>query len=305
MPRAISARAASTLPTRIRLVVKRTVWGIKRGDVYALSWARRGVSRMPVRVLDVDEGTRTDSKIGLLVTQDLSGMADASYIRPVLTAWVPPDTAPKPLPAQAVHEASYRDLAGHLNAADLAAVETDAGYVVTLGARPSGPAYNYVIAARTSGAPFKEVGSGDFSPTGVLVDAITKTSTVVTLQSGLDLDLVQIGSQMLIDTECCRVDAINVATGVVTIARGCVDTVPAAHEVGARVWFADAYNGSIPTEYTAGETVDVKLLCRTMRGTLDQALATTLSVTLDQRQSRPYPPGRVRVAGVVAPVSVA
>lgn len=295
---------ASMLPSRIRLTVKRSLWGIKRGDVYALSWARRGVVRMPVRILEVDEGTRTDSKIGLLVTQDLSGMADASYIRPVVSSWVPPDTAPKPLPAQDVFEASYRDLAATLMPADLAAVEADAGYLIALGARPSGPAYNYIISTRTGSAAFVDVGSGDFSPTGVLAAAIGKTDTTITVQSGRDLELVQVGSQVKIDVECCRVDAINPTTGAVTIARGCVDTVPAVHSAGARVWFTDVYNGAIPTEYTGGETVDVKLRCRTSRGTLDPALATTLTVTLFQRQSRPYPPGRVRVAGVVAPATV-
>lgn len=294
----------SMLPARIRLLVKRSLWPVKRGDVYALTWPRRGVVRMPVRVLEVDEGTRIDSKIALLVAQDLSGMADASYIRPSVSSWVAPDTAPKPLPAQEVYEASYRDLAAAFRPADLAAVETDAGFLIALGARPSGPAYNYIISTRTGSAPFVDVASGDFSATGVLAAAIGKADTAITLLSPRDLDLVRVGGQVKIGQECCRVDALNPTTGAATIARGCADTVPRDHAAGTRVWFTDLYNGAVPTEYTAGETVDVKLRCRTSRGTLDPALATTLSVTLNQRQGRPYPPGRVRVAGSAAPATV-
>ena len=295
---------ASTMLSKIRVTVKRSVWGIKRGDVYALSWARKGVVRMPVRVLEVDEGTRTDSKIGLVLTQDLAGMAQTSYIKPIVSSWTPPDTSPKPLPAQALYEASYRDLALTMMPADLAMLAADAGFLVALGARPVGPAYNYVIATRTGSLPFTNVTSGDFSANATLVDAIDATATAIVLQSGRDLDLVAIGSQAKIGEEFCRVDAINPTTGAATIGRGCVDTVPVAHAAGTRVWFTDTYSGGIPTEYSDGETVDAKLLCRTQRGTLDPALATTVSVTLNQRQSRPYPPGRVRVDGAAVPAGV-
>lgn len=295
---------ASTLPTLIRLTVARSLWGVKRGDVYALSWSRRGVVRMPVRVLEVDEGTRTDSKIGLVVTQDLDGMSETSYIRPVVSSWAPPDTAPKPLTAQVLYEASYRDLAANLRPADLAAIEADAGYLIALGARPSGVALNFIISARTGSASFTDVASGDFSGTAVLAAAIGKSDTAITLSSMRDLDLVRVGDQVRIGSELCRLVALNPTTGAATIARGCVDTVPAAHAIGTRVWFTDRYNGSILTEYTEGETVDAKLLCRTSRGVLDPALATTLTVTLARRQSRPYPPGRLRVAGAAAPASV-
>jgi hypothetical protein len=297
--------AVSLLPTRIRLTVKSTLWGIKRGDVYALGYARRGIARMAVRVLEVDEGTQTDSKIGLVLTSDVSGMAQSSYIKPSVSAWVAPDTAPKPLPAQDMYEASYRDLAASRSAAELAAIEADAGFLVTLGARPSGPAYNYVVTTRIGSGAFADVTSGDFSANGVLASAIGKTDTAIVLQGGRDLDLVRIGGQVKIGNEFCRLDAINPTTGAATIARGCVDTVPAAHAAGARVWFTDTYAGALPTEYTDGVTVDAKLLCRTQRGTLDPSLATTLTVTMDQRQSRPYPPGRVRVAAAPAPSSVA
>ncbi|WP_374297589.1 hypothetical protein [Sphingomonas sp.] len=293
--------AASSLLQRIKLTVDRRWWGVKRGDVLALSWRRKGVQRMPVRVLEVDEGTRTDGALALVLLQDIDGMAATTYLRPVIAPWTPPDTRPLPLPAQRLIEATYRDLAGRLRPADLALVEDDAGFVVALGARPNGPAYGYTLLTRTAGGMFAEVGSGDFSATATLAGALGLTETVATLADLRDLDLVAVGSEALIDEELVRIDAVDAIAGTLTLARGCVDTVPAPHAEGTRVWFTESYVGADPTEHLAGETIEAKLLTRTQEGTLDASLAPVAQVRLDSRQARPYPPGRLRINGSAAP----
>ena len=98
-----------------------------------------------------------------------------------------------------------------------------------------------------------------------------------------------------------RIDAIDAGAGTLTIARGCVDTVPAAHPAGARLWCSDTYVGADPKEYLSGETVEAKLLTRTQQGTLDPALALIAQTTLAARHARPYPPGRVRINGSAWP----
>lgn len=292
---------ASTPTARIKVKVQRKLWGIKRGDVLAISWPRKGVERMPVRVLEVDEGTLTDSAIGLVLVQDINGMAASTYITPSTTVWTPPDTTPQPVAAQLLYEASFRDLSAFMRPADLAMVEPEAGYVVALGARPGGVTINYELHTRVGAAPFDEVSTGDFTPTAVVAAAIPRSESpvAVNLTFGKELDLVEVGDQAIIGNECLRVDAINVTAGTATLARGCIDTVPQAHDAGSRVWFPESYYGADPTEYLDGETVDAKLLTRTSQGALALGLATTISITLDARQFRPYPPARVRVDGVV------
>lgn len=297
--------SASFLLSRIRLTVDRRLWGVKRGDVFALSWARRGVVRMPVRVLSVDEGTRTDSQIRLTLVQDIFGMPQTTYIQPVETGWTAPPTTPQPVPVQTAYEASYRDLAGSLRAADLAALEADAGYLVTLGARPAGVAYNYLLQTRVAPAAFEEVAAGDFTPTGTLGASIGPASTTFTLSASSGLDLVELGTAVIVGSEVCKLTAINTGTGACTVERGCVDTVPVSHAAGTRVWFADTYNGFDPTERIDGEAVDAKLLTRTARGVLDPGAAPTASVTFDSRQARPYPPGFLRVNGSAYPTTIA
>ncbi|QDH70836.1 hypothetical protein [Marilutibacter alkalisoli] len=296
--------AASALIKRVRLIADKTMLGVLRGDVLAISWQRKGVVRMPVRVLEVDEGTFVDQRIRLTLTQDIAGMAATSYIAPVFSEWAPPDRTPYPLNPEAVYEATYRDLAGNMSAADLQQVAADGAYLVSVGARPLGTAQNYTLATRTGAGDFTEVATGDFTPHGELAVGIGKTTTAITLANHRDLSLVTVGSEAVIaGIEHCRVDAIDAGTGDMTLARGCVDTVPHVHGAGTLVWFPDLYHGADPTEYLVAETVDAKLLTRTSIGQLELSAAITRSLVMAGRQGLPYPPGRFKIDGLDYPAS--
>ncbi|HEL7749082.1 TPA: hypothetical protein UL761_000602 [Stenotrophomonas maltophilia] len=293
--------AVSSLPCRVKIRVRRDAGPFKRGQVRALSWPRRGVVRMPVRILDVDEGTQTETSVVLTFGQDVAGMAAASYIQPSDSAWVEPDTKPKPVTVQRLQEASYRDLATTLGAPDLAALSPDVGYLTSIGVRPTSVAFGYTLQTRLGSAAFTEAGTADFAPTGLLITAMTATTTAIALSAGVSLDTVEVGTEALIDDELVRVVSIDPVAATLTVARGCVDTVPVSHAVGARVWFTDEYVGFDSREYLANEAPQAKLLTRTSQGELNPDLATTIALTLQRRQIRPYPPGRLRINGDTYP----
>lgn len=297
---------ASSLLARIKCRVSANLWGIKRGDVYALSWRRKGWQRVPVRVMEVDEGTRTDTQITITLMQDFSGMMAAAYVSPVGSVWTAPDDAPRPVPAQYVAEATWRDLASILRAADLAAVEPEAAFVVGAAAEPGNGGYGFDLWTRPEGVgEFEEAGSAEFTPNALLGAPIAASATAVSLVGGQRLDEVEVGSEAIVGGEHCRVVAINADAGTAVLARGCVDTVPVPHVASTRIWFVESAMAADPTEYLAGESVEAKLLARTRRGTLPIDDATTVVVELQARQSLPYPPGRVRVAGQQLPGAVA
>ena len=102
-----------------------------------------------------------------------------------------------------------------------------------------------------------------------------------------DLDLVVVGTEALIDDELVRIDAIDAVAGTLTLARGCVDTVPVPHAVGARVWWSDTYVGADPTECLAGEAGEAKLRTRAPVGVLDPSLAPVVQTVLAARHARP------------------
>ncbi|HEL7672979.1 hypothetical protein [Stenotrophomonas maltophilia] len=293
--------AVSGLPCRVKIRVRQDAGPFKRGQVRALSWPRRGVVRMPVRILDIDSGTQTETSVVLTVAQDVAGMASASYIQPSDSAWVEPDTKPKPVTVQRLQEASYRDLATTLGAPELAAVSPDVGYLTSIGVRPTSVAFGYTLQTRLGSAPFAEAGAADFAPTGLLITAMTATTTAIALSAGVSLDMIEAGTEALIDDELVRVVSIDPVAATLTVARGCVDTVPMPHAVGTRVWFTDEYVGFDGREYLANESPQAKLITRTSQGELNPDLATTIGLTLQRRQIRPYPPGRLRVQGEAYP----
>lgn len=303
-------KAVSSLPWRFQnLKVQATdaLRDVRKGDVVAFSWKDLNIVKMPLRILEIQRGGPTSHAITFTAAQDVYSLPDQTYVVVQPSLWTEPDLDPHPVAAQLLVEASYRDLATQLRPADLAQLDTTSGFVGALGVRPTSSAYGYDLWTRigASGA-FTEVGSGAFAPTGLLQSGMAREAgpTAVVLTNGVDLDQVQIGSEALVDNELCRVTAINPTALTCTLARGCVDTVPALHSAGARVWFTDLHVGADPTEYATGETINAQLLTRAGNGTLDPADATIASVQLNERQARPYPPANVLINGVAAPASI-
>lgn len=299
--------AKSCLPAAVEVIVKSSLWRIKRGDVIGFSWSRKGIVKMPLRVLEVSRGDRPNKPITLTCAQDQYGLPLTSYVAAQPTQWVAPDTVPHPITVQRVVEAPYRDLAHRLRQADLNVLDADAGYLVALASKPTGVVYNFGIVTKTGSAAYGSAGTGDFCPGGLLSSALPvgAAPAVITLTGFVDLDLIKIGKAAMIDDEIVRIDDINPDAGVLTVARGCGDTVPAAHAVGSRVWCYEDHAGYSTTEYMLGETVDAKLLTRTSQGQLDPVDATAISLIFADRQIRPLPPGNLKINGVAYPSTVA
>jgi len=285
--------AASTPLARIKLTATRVAWGVFPGDVFRLTWPEYGIDDVVFRALNVNRGTLQDGQIIIDAVEDVFGLPDNTYLVDQPSAWEDPSSAPAPAPYRMLLEAPYWDLVRNLSAADMAYVDALSGYMETLAVRPSSDATNYSIYASTGG-DYAQRGNGDFCPTATMPAALSKTTTAITLENGVDLDIVAVGGYAVINAEYVLVEAIDWLAGTATIARGVLDTVPVAHAAGARIWFADGYQGFETTEYADGETVDVKLRPITGRGELALADAPVNSFTFDQRQYRPYPPAKIR-----------
>jgi len=294
----------SSLLAKGECKVKSTRWKIKVGDVLLLSWSREKVVQMPIRVLKVNYGDSTARSITINWAQDEFALPSTSYLAPGGTLWQEPDRTPQAITTAQVVEMPYRDLVRSMDPANLQLLTPDVGYLESLAVRPSGVNYNYHLFTQLGSAAFADRGGGDFITTGTPATAIGPTDTAIALAAFDDLSAVQIGSAALLDAEIVRVDGINTITGAVTLARGCVDTVPASHALGARLWFYQDYTGADSAQYVVGETINAKLLTVSGAGMLDQSLAATLSLPMKQRQARPYPPGNLTVVGNRYPATV-
>ena len=294
-------QSASTPLARIKLTATRAAWQVFPGAVFRLSWPEYGIADVVYRALAVNRGTLQNGEIIIDAVEDVFGLPSATYLVDQPSEWEDPSNAPAVAPYRKLLETPYWDLARNLTEADLSYVDSLSGYLETLAVRPSGDATNYSIYDRVGAAAFAAAGNGDFCPSATVVSALTKTTTAITLANGIDLDIVVAGGYAVIDNEYVLVSAIDAIAGTATISRGVLDTVPTEHSAAARIWFADGFHGFDTTEYADGEALDVKLLPITGQGELPLADAPVDSLTFDQRQYRPYPPGNLKFDGVSYP----
>jgi hypothetical protein len=298
-------RATSGFIKKFRVRLDRRGYQIEPGSVFRIRDSKRGINNMILRAGRIEDGTMTDPAITITAVQDVFGLPAVSYVGVQPGGWIPPDTTAKAIVTRRLIEMPYRELAAALDPANLANIHATAGYLVALAQRPSSLSLGFLLRDRIGGAgAFIDRGNGDFCPVATMVTRLDRTITAITVTAGVDLDRVVLGTAAMIDDEIVRVDALDPQTGIAAIARGCLDTVPAPHAPGALIWFYDNAAGVDQTEYVTGMTVQARLLTRTPAAILDESLAGTDSLTMAQRQYRPYPPGNIQVNGQRYPATV-
>lgn len=281
---------------RQKLIMDRRAWKLTIGTPFKISLPDRGISEMIVRVGEYTEGAFTDGRITLKVVEDYFGLPATGYTSPVESGWTPPDMS-TPAATARVEEATYRDLAVLLSSADRAALAADASYISVLAVQPTGTAIYYDLATAAAGESITVRGSGDWTPLAPLAASVGPYDTVFDIEDGVGLTDAQPGEVALIGDEIVGIVSVDLDAFQITVKRGCVDTLPKAHDVGAYVWFYDGLAGSDQREYATGEDIEVRVLTATgsQRLAIDDAPSET--ITLVGRQGRPYPPGDLRVNG--------
>jgi hypothetical protein len=282
---------------RFTVKLDRRGWRLAPGGVFRVRDLSRGIQDVVLRVGKVTESEHTNGEIEIAAVQDVFGLPDVAFIAYQPSTWTPPDRSAVVPTNRHIEEATYRDAVVELGAPAAAALGADAAAIVTMATRPTGLALDYRIASRPAGGQYADRGVHGWTPAGALDAAITAWDTVAALVNVSLPTAISAPLAALIGGEVVRVDAYDPETGVVTLARGCVDTLPAAHAAGTLVWFTGAGRGADGQDYLSGETVEVKLLTRTNSAVLPLDAAPTDSIVLDQRLARPYPPGNLRVNG--------
>ena len=288
---------------RCKVVLDRRGRDLNLGDPIRIRSLRRGIEQVVVRVGKIEDGLLTNGRITVTVVQDLFGLPSSSFVGVPPAGWQPPDRTPQPVVISQLMEATWRDLVQRVDPANLQLIDVSAAYLGSLASAPSMMSLNYSLTTRVGASgEFINQGIADWCPSGVLAAAIDKLATEITLNSATRLDDVVTGTAALLGDEIVRIDAIDTETGAVTIARGCVDTVPADHDAGTRIWFYEDWTGLDETAYSLGTTMQAQLLTNTSSGRLAPELAGTLTQTLQARQGRPYPPGQFLINGEAYPV---
>ncbi|CAN7168946.1 VWA domain-containing protein [Mesorhizobium amorphae] len=289
-----------------RVVANRKASVLNPGDPFRMVSARHGLSGEVMRVANQRFGDGRSNKIGLGILQDVFKLPATALVDDGTSGggWVPPSNEPLPVSPRMVAEMPYRELRQMMGAADLAATlasNPDAGVLQIAGSSPTPDAANALMEI-DAGSGYAEAGTPlDFAPGAFLDGDVAIDATEITVTGGIDLDVAEPGTLAAIigatpqTTEIVRVDVINGNT--LTIARGCLDTVPQAHSSGASIVLFDDISNTDFEIYTAGNTVSVKLLTVTGVDTLDVSVAPADEVLFNSRAIRPLPPKNAQLNG--------
>jgi hypothetical protein len=286
------------------LYCQRSAGDLREGDAFTLTWPDYGLDTgVIMRVVQIGYGDAKDGRVRIRATEDAFSTPVFATDTTSGSDWTSPVSAPSAATRRLVVEAPYYRLIkqlGQVEADNRITLNPDLGYLMATADSPTPDALNAIIAT-DSGAGYAEYDSADFCPTARLAAALAQEAgpSTVAIDTGVNLDEVTVGSVAQIDDELVRVDALSDTS--LTLGRGVLDTVPAAHADNAMVFFWSGYSGSDQVEYVASESVDVKLLTATGTGTLAQAAAPADTVTMTARANSPYPPGNFKINATAYP----
>lgn len=289
----------------MRIKATRKLAHLKPNDIFTLSWDALNITSMVVRVMSINYGNLNKNEIYMKCVEDIFSAVDTIYGDAPDTLWADSVTNPADATNLRLIEIPYwvlvNEIAGSVSIID--ALDDDAGALSIVAEKPSEDSFDYDVHTRLSASyNFEDVGQGNvsFTPTAVLTNnlAMAAADIVVDLSSESDLDLIATDTYAIINDEIIRILSIDISNMQIEIARGILDTVPAAHSAGDRIYFMKDNFGETGIEYTNADQPRVKILPRTANGSLAIASATEqISGALNSRMIRPYPPGNLKFNG--------
>lgn len=292
-----AARDLQTLSSPLlscKIEANREAASLNLGDVFKFYYSKYHDGYVLMRVHQLAFGDGKKNRVKVTASEDVFALPTISIMGQEDAEWVEPGGPPLPPPVQIAVEAPYYELVqqlGQIQIDNLLAHASEIGYLQTAATRPDNGINAQVWV--DDGGGYEDGGPLDFAPSGKLATDVSKLETSWTLTDFEDLDHVEIGSHGQVGGELFRVDALDPDTGVLTVGRAILDTVPELHSMGDTVVFWDLYSSRNTVEYVEGEILKVKVLTNISQGQLDLANGIESTVTMDQRAFRPYRPANL------------
>mgnify|MGYP003634839679 CR=1 FL=1 len=314
-------RSLSYPLAKATLMVDRTFWDVLPGDVIEFTHTYLGIDRLPMRIKAMDFGEFDNGRIRLEVVQDVFYSATPSFSDPTSTNWTSPTETLVGFPtAQQVAFEAPRAIVRR----DPATGGTLVGAIMAA-ARQSGSAISFDIRERHSaGTPtgayaaagevvaFMKMGElnaalntkSAYPLTALLVSSTPDTQSEIidsfAVPTGTDelgttlMNLIMVDDEFML-VETASTNGANVDLD--NVYRGVLDSVQADHAANAEVYILMSGAGMTDVAFTETDSVDIKLIPVGFTDELLEASATTISLTMDKRIRRPYPPSLLTLNG--------
>ena len=284
---------------KYKVRLDRSGWRIAPGMPFRVICPQRGIASIVLRAGEVvDSSAQQGGDIQITALEDIFSLPATGLTVPQDGVWAGPVSDPVPPDDSLVFEASYYDVIKHLSQFDIPAVNDADAYFAMLAAQPTATQLLYDLEVETAPGVYALAGTFSFTANATLHAAITPTATAFQIDAPEHWPDDVIKDSMMIGNERMRIDAYDPVTGIITVARGVIDTLPQAHAAGATVWLPDDDMSSDRQVYEEGETVTAAAATRTNSAVLPVEDYVLDSVTIQGRVGRPYPPADLQVDGV-------
>lgn len=268
-------------------------------------------------VIDMTIGGEEDGAIALTLLEDLAGGGAADGLKNNTPLFYDPyngltggGDAAVPVQAFKVFEAPYWFVFFQHSRAELAFLTPEYGFAMCIASKSVADTITLtydLYASPTISGDYTSLSTGDFCPSGTLKFAVNKMVTTMTIEAFSNLEDVETeseGGYVLIGDEILALTNINVLTGVATVRRGCLDTLPLNHPAGTRVFFERGVSAYDPTEHVSGEVTYYKVAGNTTDSTFNLLSISAFPLSFQNRAGRPYPPAKLRINTLAYPATV-
>lgn len=281
---------------KFKLIFDRRAYAMQPASVFKLALPERGIASITVRAIRVEHNDSTNGEITVTVVQDVFGLPSSNFIQSQPSLWQPPDLTAKPVSQQLLYEVPFAELLREFSIQELQQIQNQS-YVGVVAQQPTSMHLDFDIFAKASTeAAYVDVGNGEFGFVSEIDADIAQTAEPITCNLNRPIDdAVQVGDRAFLGNEIVRIESINRETNSLVLARGCIDTVPIAHNVQTMLWVYSNIASVAESRFASTQTVDMKLVTHVSQDMLNQDLATVASLALNNRKERPYPPANVKI----------
>ncbi len=281
--------------TRLKIVFDMRASNFKPGDVFKVNLPDRNIESAVFRVSQIESGNENEFIVTCMM--DVFGLPKANYsTKKSKSLYVPPNFSAEPINTNKLVELPYHVLPFIFNEAMLKVIKPTDCYITALAEAPTPLSLGFQMWTKV-GENFRKAADMTFVPSVIFPEKIQPFETKIKFK-GDGIELMN-AIALMVNDEILRIDSVDLENETITVGRGCADTIPQAHEANARAWCYLFVYQIDPTTYAPGEKLQCKLLTKTSQELYPLAEATPQSITLRQRQARPYPPGNVKVDGVL------
>jgi len=281
-----------------------------RYDLIRLPWSKKWNGTILVRIMKINLGNGTDNTVTIDFEEIVpySGEMNTSIVadESMNQSALPPQPCqyePFELPYYLILKAL-----GQRRVDDELAYESNFGLVGVVAEKPQSNSLYAIMMTHdeTEGEEWSRAATIDYSPTADLDQMISKTATSFTVKNRKNLTdlpsgtLIKCGSDWIgAPSEFMVLQSIDAYTGIITVKRGALDTMPQLWDSNVKLYFCGNEVDFDETGYVLGDEVLVSALTTTPSGVLEQK--GSIPVEIQARAIRPYPPANVKFNGVYFP----